>query len=45
MKKKYVAPQMTIIEIEAERILAGSGERGRTMDVNDGAGNDDLWGE
>lgn len=26
MKKKYVTPKMEVVEIEAERILAGSGE-------------------
>lgn len=35
MKKKYVTPEMEVVEIEVERILAGSGET-TIVDVYDG---------
>ena len=33
-KKKYVAPSMQILELEATQILAGSGETNSTPTVN-----------
>lgn len=49
MKKQYIAPKMTVIEVESQQLLAGSGTTdapvgGGTMDGPVGApGRDDDW--
>lgn len=53
MKKQYIAPKMTVIEVESQQLLAGSGTTdapvgGGTMDGPLGApgrDNDWLWDE
>lgn len=35
MKKKYIAPKMTIIEMESEQLLAGSGSDNINIDGGD----------
>jgi len=54
MKKNYIAPAITVVEIEAENILAGSGEpTGTNMlevenDFSDTEGtvsHNDIWGD
>lgn len=49
MKKQYIAPKITVIEVESQQLLAGSGTTdapvgGGTMDGPLGApGRDDDW--
>lgn len=50
MKKQYIAPKMTVIEVESQQLLAGSGSE---VPVGDGTmnrpvgapGRDDDWFE
>lgn len=43
-KKKYVAPKITVIEIDSESILAGSSLRVAEDDENNFS-DDERWGD
>lgn len=44
MKKRYIAPDMEIVEMENERLLAGSGQTD-TFDLSDDNGIPSIEGE
>lgn len=47
MKKNYIAPKITVIEIGSETILAGSGGVGtgaKAIDVSE-TEEDNIWGD